>query len=145
MKIDEIVELWNNDSKIDHSDLGNESLNIPSLHNKYYKIYLGERGLYHKMKSDFATFKHLKYEYYLGHLNTPEDLRELGWEPFQKKLLKSDVESYLEADKDLIDKRLKLAIQEEKLAYLESIIKGINTRGFAIKNAIDWFRFTNGS
>ena len=145
MKIEDIVSQWDIDSKIDQTDLGSESLNMPTLHHKYYKIYLGERAAYFKQKNELASFKHLKYEYFLGHLNNPEDLKELGWEPFQKKLLKSDVESYLDADKDLIDKKLKLSMQEEKLTYLEAIIKSINNRGFAIKNAIDWFRFTNGS
>ena len=34
--------------------------------------------------------------------------------------------------------------QEEKVEYLESVVKSLSTRGYLIKNAIDWKRFTEG-
>jgi hypothetical protein len=43
MKLEEIESLWEQDSKIDRTDLDNESLKIPMLHSKYYKIYLREK------------------------------------------------------------------------------------------------------
>ena len=35
MTIDEIMTMWENDSHIDDTDLDNESLKIPNLHQKY--------------------------------------------------------------------------------------------------------------
>ena len=33
---------------------------------------------------------------------------------------------------------------QEKINYVESIIKMINNRGFQIKSAIDWIKFKHG-
>jgi hypothetical protein len=66
------------------------------------------------------------------------------WEPFQLKLLKADVQEYIDADDNVIESKKLLALQEEKVNYLESIVKSLTTRGYLIKNAIDWKRFTEG-
>ena len=39
MVLEEIYELWHKDSIIDKTELGDESLKIPQLHHKYFKIY----------------------------------------------------------------------------------------------------------
>jgi hypothetical protein len=39
MNLDEIQKLWEEDSKIDEDNLHTESVKIPSLHAKYYKIF----------------------------------------------------------------------------------------------------------
>lgn len=39
MNLDAIQELWEEDSKIDADNLHAESIKIPSLHAKYYKIF----------------------------------------------------------------------------------------------------------
>ena len=38
--LDEYFDLWAEDSKIDRTELGEESIKIPQLHHKYYKISL---------------------------------------------------------------------------------------------------------
>jgi len=43
MKIDEIIEEWQKDAKIDDVELDTESLNVPMLHAKYLKIYATEK------------------------------------------------------------------------------------------------------
>ena len=75
---------------------------------------------------------------------TAEELEALDWEPFQLKLLKADIDTYIEAEDDVIESSKIIALQEEKVSYLESIVKGLSTRGYLIKNAIDWKRFTEG-
>ena len=51
----------------------------------------------------------------------------------------------MDADDNVIESKKRLALQEEKVDYLESIVKGLSTRGYLIKNAIDWKRFTEGN
>jgi hypothetical protein len=59
-------------------------------------------------------------------------------------ILKADIPMYMEADKDIIDLSLKIGMQQEKVDFLESIIKSFQTRGYTIKNAIDFMRFSMG-
>jgi hypothetical protein len=95
------------------------------------------------LKFLFTGLVKRKRDYYSGRM-TAEELEAADWEPFQYKLLKADVQEYIDADENVIESKKLLALQEEKVNYLESIVKGLSTRGYLIKNAIDWKRFTEG-
>jgi hypothetical protein len=144
MKLEDIHSLWNEDCNIVDDMLDEEALKIPRLHQKYYKIYSTERMLLAKLKTDLIQLRQLKHDYYSGEL-AQEDLNEQGWEPFPKRVLKAELPRYIESDKDVINSTLKIAHQQEKVDMCDSIIKSLRDRGFLIKNAIDWRRFTNGA
>lgn len=142
MKLEEIESLWEQDIKIDGTSLDEESLKIPYLHNKYYKIFIREKIQLKAEQNSYNQFFRLKHEYYTGKLSQQE-LKDLGWEPFQF-VLKGDIQTYLDSDVELCDKLIKLQVQKEKVEFLENIIKTLNNRGFLIKNAIDFRRFASG-
>ena len=144
MKIDEIKALWEKDSTIMEDDLANESLKIPKLHSKYYNIYISEKLILRKMESDHKLLKRLKYEYYLGRLSI-EQIKELGWDQFELKILRSELDTYIDSDSNIIESLLKIGTQHEKVLFIENIIKCINGRGFHIKGAIDFLKWTNGA
>ena len=143
MKFEEIFDAWKSDSEIDQTDLGNESLKIPKLHHKYYMMLLAERSSLRKLEAQMKQLKLSKYEFYSqGHT---EETKKLGWElPPRGIILKADIPMYLEADKDIIELSLKIGVQGEKVDFLDSILKTLQTRNFLIKNAIDFLRWTNG-
>lgn len=143
MKFEDIFDEWKRDSEIDQTDLGNESLRIPKLHHKYYMMLLSERSSLRKLEAQMKQLKLSKYEFYSqGHT---EETKKLGWElPPRGIILKADIPMYLEADKDIIDLSLRIGVQGEKVDFLDSILKSLQTRNFLIKNAIDFLRWTNG-
>jgi|TARA_R110000823_G_scaffold78546_5_gene178957 hypothetical protein len=143
VNIEQIVKEWDKDCKIDITELGTESAKIPQVHNKYLKIYMGERIALYKYKGENKKIKRNLLEYYLGELDQDE-LDQLGRQQFYKKLLKNEVDVYIESDNMMIEANLRLGMQDEKVAYLDSIIKNINNRGFQLKTAVDWARFTTG-
>ena len=73
-----------------------------------------------------------------------EDLEANGWEPNPLRILKSDLNTYIDSDTDIIKQTSKMDYQKEKINFLENIIRSINNRGFQIKNAIDWEKFKVG-
>lgn len=143
MELAKIVEMWDKDCKIDETELGSESTKIPQIHNKYMKVYIGERAAYFKMQSELKQMRRKLIEYYLGELDR-EELAQFGREQFYKKLLKNEVDTYIESDSEMIEKVLKVSMQGEKINYLEAILKSLNNRGYNIKNALDWLKFTSG-
>lgn len=143
MKLDDIMDLWEADARINQSELGEESLKIPLLHHKYYKIFVQEGLVLKKFENEYKTLYRLKYEYYMGILDE-ETLREQQWNPNPLKILKQDLPTYIDSDSDLQTIQIKIDIQKQKLSFLESAIKTITNRGFMIKNAIDWERFKVG-
>ena len=143
MNIDDILNLWQEDVKIDRTELGDEALNIPKLHHKYYEIFVKERLILRKYEAEFKQLKLDKYEFLTQGPN--EETKDKGWRlPAKGMILKGDIPMYLEADQDIINLSLKIGLQQEKIELLDSIIKSIMNRNFVIKNAIDFLKFTNG-
>ena len=143
MNVQDIISMWDQDCKINETELGLESLKTSKLHNKYLKLFMSEKILNVKVRAEYKKVRRKLTEYYLGELDDKE-LKEYGRVQFFKKLLKSEVEIYIESDDEYIDVVTRLSIQDEKIDYVLSILKAINTRGFAIKNAIDWEKLTQG-
>jgi hypothetical protein len=96
-----------------------------------------------KLRNDMGELTRIKYEYYTGKLDETT-LKERGWEPFQLRVLKNDVDMYLEGDKDMNRLKGRIQLQEERVDYIESTVKAIANRGWLIRNAIDWKKFLGG-
>ena len=143
MELSEIKRMASKDMPIDDTELDVESLKIPQLHNKYLNLYHDERLVLRKLETDYKSLLRIKWEYYTGKIDD-ETLEEYGWDPFPLKILKTDIQLYLDADKDLILIQNKSAYQKEKVSYLESLLKSINNRQWSIRGAIDWRKFISG-
>jgi len=143
MSTDDISELWAKDSPIDETNLVGESKRIPTLHSKYYNMYYKEVLRVKKLRFDYKELERLKFEYYTGSLDE-ETMRERGWKPFQLKVLRSDLDKYIQADKDIIQLSLKMDYHKARADFLEDIIKTIHSRNFVIKNMIDVLKFQAG-
>jgi len=143
MKIEDIEKEWSKDSQIDSSSLDTESLKIPSLHNKYYKIFIKEKIHYKKMECEYDEFLQTKKDYYNGKLSQ-EELKEYNWKQCNEIIIKNELPGILDADNDLNEKKLKLSLQSEKIDFLKSILYRLNNRSYTIKNAIEFLKFVNG-
>ena len=74
-----------------------------------------------------------------------ETLAEYGWKPFQLKVLRGDMDKYIQSDKDIIQLSLKIDYHSANANYLEDIIKTIHSRNFIVKNMIDILKFQAGA
>ena len=117
-KLDFYWDEWDEDSKIDRSELGEESIKIPQLHHKYYKFYSAERLTLTKQKKQLQLLKKQKFLWYMGTISE-EELVDLGWDPNPLKILKQDILMYVDADKDVQDVELKVEYIKEKLSLIQ--------------------------
>ena len=144
MKIESIFEEWEKDSQIDKTELDEESIKIPKLHHKYYRQFVSERLLYRKLEADMKQLKLDKHEFYTQ--GPTKETQEKGWHlPAKGMILKNDLPMYIDGDKDIIELSLKMGYQLEKIELLESILKTLQNRGYSIKTAVDWIKFTQGN
>ena len=143
MRFDDIRSMVSKDMVIDDSELDIESLKIPQLHNKYLNLFHDERILLRKLEADKRELIRDKWEFYSGKMSE-EELTRRGWEPFQLKILKQDLDMYIHSDSDVTKIEDRITLQKEKVDYLASIVKSISGRGWEIKNAIEWRKFTSG-
>lgn len=139
----EIHDLWKSDGKIDGNELAMESNRIPQLHGKYLNFLTDERMVLKRMSYKLKQIELEKDEYYSGRMST-DKMTAKGLRPFPHKIMRSDLDKYIHADKDVIEFKLKMAEKQECVSVLESIIDQINKRTFVIGNAIKWNQFTNG-
>jgi hypothetical protein len=84
-----------------------------------------------------------KWEYYTGKMSE-DQMRSRGWEPFALKILRNDLDIYLNSDADIMKSRQRVLFQKEKISLLEEIVRELNNRHWKIRNAIEWRRFVNG-
>ena len=140
MTFEELQALADKDLKINDTELDLESLKTPQLHNKYMKFHNQYTNLLKKSEQDLARLTREKWEYYTG----KADPSVYQQKPFNIKLLKPDVDKYLKSDDDLIKLEQKVTYIQSVVDYLDRTIKIISNRGFQIKNAIDWRKFTSG-
>jgi hypothetical protein len=143
MSTDDISEVWAVDCKIDETNLAGESKRIPELHSKYYSMYYKEALRVKKLKYDYKELELAKREYYDGSM-AEEDLRDRGWKPFLKKVIRQDMDKFVQADKDIIAMSLKMDYHATRANFLEDIIKTIHSRNFVVKNMIDILKFQHG-
>lgn len=144
MKLNEIQEEWNKDSRIDETNLGSESAKIPKLHSKYLNLLVNTKLTVRKCESEYLRMRRLKYRYYRGEM-TQAELEELSWNQWQGvKPIKNEMDEFLATDSDLVHIQDRLEYHKTVLLLLESIMKSIGSRTWDVKNSIEWTKFTNG-
>jgi len=144
MKLTEIQETWAKDCRIDETNLGHASAQVPMLHSKYLNLLTNSRLQLRKAESDLARLRRTKYRYYRGELSR-EELAELGWEQWQGvKPIKNEMDEFLATDDDLIAQTDRVEYFKTVYQQLESILKSISSRTWDIKSSIEWYKFSNG-
>lgn len=129
------------DLKINDTELDLESLKTPQLHNKYMKHYTKFKLLLTRTEDELRTMKRDKWEYYTG----KADPSVYQAKPFDLKIMRTDIDKYLEADEDIQKLSQKVAYLITVVDFLDKTIRVIVNRTYTIKNAIEWRRFTSGA
>ena len=143
MSTDDISDVWSKDCKIDETNLAGEAKRIPELHSKYYNMYYKEALKVKKLRSDYKELELLKREWLDGTM-AEEDLKDLGWRPNQKRIIRQDMDKYIQADKDIINMSLKIDYHSARANFLKDIVRTIHGRNFIIKSMIDILKFQHG-
>ena len=141
MNLETIQEMWAKDSVIDDVMLDQASLHIPQLHSKYITLHNEFSLLLKKAKQELNRTTHLRTLYYSGR-GTPEMYEDT---PFDYKLIRSEVPSWVAVDQSVNKVEMKVALYETTLNSLNEILKQIHQMSFNIKNIIQWRQFVNGT
>lgn len=144
MKLTDLQEEWQKDSRINETNLGSEAARVPTLHAKYITYLSKVKLQLRKAESDYLNTRRKKYKYFRGEMSVQE-LDDEGWDQFQgNKPLKNEMEEFLACDETLIELQDKVEYFKTVLYTLEQIIRSINSRTWDIKSSIEWTKFTNG-
>lgn len=140
MKFDDLLTMVKEDLKIDQDNLQQASIDTPILHNKYYQYYLFERAKLRRLVQKQKTLIRDKWEFYTGKA-PPEKYKD---KEFSLKLLKQDVDRYIDADQEYQELEEKIALQNDRVEFLKETISMIANRTWQVKNIIEALKYYHG-
>ena len=140
MTLDELKIQVANDLKVNDERLDTESLKNQELYAKYLEIKSNFELLMYKAKGDYKILYRDKWEYYGG----KSDAKVYAVKPFDIKVLKNDLQMYIQSDEEILELQGKISYYESIVKYIDGVIKSIDNRGWDIKNAIEWKKFEAG-
>jgi hypothetical protein len=147
MLLDTIIEMWKTDSTIDQLNLDTTTVTGAVLHSKYLELFSVAKLQLKRKEADLAILKKDKWMYYNGKM-TRDEMDKKGWpyDPFagMVKPMKSDLEMYYSADADLCKLRTQIEYQKTIVEALDEIMGTLRWRHQAIKNIIEFKKFTAG-
>ena len=146
MNLEQIISEWQKDCRIDPTSPDESSRETPELHAKYLGLLSNA-----KLKLKQAEFKQkelmkLKWLWYNGKMSQ-EEMESLGWnpDPFDGlKILKGDMEHYVEADPELVESEAKIEYLKTIIDTLKEIVENLKWRHQTIGNMIRWKQFEAG-
>ena len=141
MDLEKLQEQADKDLKINDTELDLESLKTPKLHNEFMKHLTKYKLMLSRAETEYNMMKREKWEYYTG----KADASVYAEKPFDLKILRTDIDKYLDSDEDLQKQKQKVDYLSTTVDFLDRTIRQIGNRGFTIKNAIDWRKFTSGA
>ena len=140
MNFQEIIEAWSKDCIIDKLNLDNEAINIGSLHFKYTTELSRANLQLFEIKNKYNKVALDRYLFYVEGAKNITDYKKAP----RGAVLKSEAEKYILADDDFIAASKEVALAQEKVDYLKSIITALSKRNFEIRAAIDHRKFVAG-
>lgn len=143
MQLQEIIDAWKIDSKIDRDHLDTEQARCANLHSKYLELFAKNNLLLESEKMKQEQIVHTLRQYYRGQL-CEEELNKLNRKQPNPKVLKEDLNYYVITDPLYIPIQKNIIIIKEKAAALSEILKQVGNRSFAINNMQKDRKFMSG-
>ena len=141
--IDWYQDEWEKDGRIRGDQLASEALHCPELHGKWYKFYVHEKLLLLQRQSEVRKFRLQLSRYFNMELDKPA-LDEMDREQCQRKIYKTEMDVWVDADDEYNQKILLVSYSEEIVEFLKSILNSINWRRNMIQTALDAMKFEHG-
>ena len=143
MNLEKIEELWAKDAEAfaDHRELpellANDSMETPRLHAKYLQLHNEFKLMMSDTQTKYNKLYKEKWLYYNG--KAPSQV--YAEKPFDLKVLKGDLDMFIDSDDDVCRVKQKIDYLETCINSIDRILKEIHNRGFAIKNTIEIVKY----
>jgi hypothetical protein len=140
LKLDDILKFIADSSSIGVA-LDKELQRIPNIHGQLLNIRSSESLLLRKLEMELAVLRKERWKFYSGKAE-PKQYKE---EEFDLKVLRGDMDIFMDADAKVQDLLSKIAVQKEKVFALDEALKQINQRGYHLKTMVDFQRLMAGN
>lgn len=145
MKLEEIEKEWAIDCEINKNDLTGEALKIPKLHAKWHKYLNAEKQTLYKLRQNLTQLEHILERYYSRTL-LPGEMVKYGLKELPDvRLPKPEMAKAISSHTSMVELKLMIGTQSDKVDFITDIIKSIHGRGYLIRDAIEWCKYQAGN
>ena len=141
MKLEELQNEAREDLAItNHERLDQESFKNQKIKSKWLDHKTKYEQLLMMRKAEHQKMYREKWEYYGG----KADAKVYVAKPFDLKVLKNDLQMYIQSDDEILQLQTKIGYYEMLIKYCDGVIKSSDNRGWDIRNATEWKKFEAG-
>lgn len=139
MKIEEIKEFVEKNSDLG-LDLEKAARNVPQLQARALQIRAEETAELKKLELQMDMLRRKRWMFYSGK-GDAEDYKD---QKFDIKVLRGDMNLFIDGDKDVVMLKSKIENQKIKIALIDDYAKSLNQRTFLIRSIIDVQKLQQG-
>lgn len=125
---------------IDGNDLDGEAIRNQKIFTEINRIYVHKSRKLGELTDQLAKVEHNRYRHYNGKLSAEHYKKD----PITEAILKQDIPSYMNIDPLVVEMRNLVKECERVVKYVEDAKKSLHSRGFDVKNAIDYRKLMLG-
>lgn len=144
MTLDEMKAAWETDCHIDSLNLDASTARTPHLHSKYLGELIDNRLRHTKTQLQLLELRSKKTKYFRGEMSK-EELDAEGWNQWQHRTLKGEIEGLIESDPDIQKLMGREAYIKTVIFFLENVLTELKSRSFHCKNILDFQKFRAGA
>ena len=146
-ELDRILEMWEEDCRIDNLKLDKTSADTPKLHAKYLQLLSVAKIKLKKVEFKQKVLLKEKWLWYNGKMSHEEVIAK-GWDPDPfdgLKIMKGDMDHYYDSDPEIQASEEQVEYWKTVIDTLKEIIDNLKWRHSTIGNIIRWKQFESGN
>lgn len=124
--------------RVDRTEV--DAANTPTIYNKYHKQYRFVQTEIHQLEGVLKQIRFKKWLYYSGKAR-PRVYEE---KPLDLKILKPDVNKFIDADEEVVELTTHIELLEMKKNFISDKLKVIAGRSYLISNIVKTIEFKHG-
>lgn len=138
--IDEAKE----DIKLNLLDIENELLRNSHLIGKWLTYQQNQKAKFLLIETDYKRFLSKKKRYLMGRLDD-EERESNGWPVEGNKILKADLDMWLDADDEILKKKKHYLVQKQIVEFIDSTLSQVVDKKWSIKAYLDYKKWIEGN
>ena len=146
-ELDRILQMWEEDCRIDDLRLDKTSADTPKLHAKYLQLLSVAKIKLKKVEFKQKSLLKEKWLWYNGKMSHEEVIAK-GWDPDPfngLKIMKGDMDHYYDSDPEIQASEEQVEYWKTVIDTLKEIIDNLKWRHSTIGNIIRWKQFESGN
>ena len=144
--MNQILDMWTEDCRINNNKLDESSAQSPVLHAKYLRLLSEAKLTLKKIERDQKLLLKDKWLYYNGKMDQKQ-LDDKGWDPDPfdgLRVMKGDMDHYYNSDAEIQKSEEKVEYWKTLISTLQEIVDNVKWRHQTIGNIIRWKQFEAG-